>query len=288
MRTPLAVLTILLLLAGCAPFESRFLRPPRTMWQAPERAEVLDIPADDAGTIRAWLFHPATSQSSPIPLLIIAHGRSDSMADYRELAPQLADATGSAVLVYDYRGFGASSDLNNPTRRTLIADAATVMRAAATRTDIDADRIAIMGISLGAYPASASFTDHPKTRTLVLWGAPADIKKLIADGHADLNPFSQLAASVLVPRHREPEDSLRDAGERPILIAHAQNDTIIPTDHAHRLHRAAPHATLIIDEQGTHTSISGPTLERIIEFIREHNAPKPKPVPAHDPDPDSD
>jgi pimeloyl-ACP methyl ester carboxylesterase len=270
MRSLLVTLAVLIMLTGCAPFESRFLRPPRTMWQAPERAEVFNIAAADDGTLRAWLFKPEDIQTSQYPLLIIAHGRSDSMADYRELAPQLADAIGSAVLLYDYRGFGASSDLQNPTRRTLIADAASVMGTMQERPDIDADRIALMGISLGAYPASASFADTPDTRALVLWGAPADIKKLIADGHDELNPFTRLAAGVLVPRHREPETSLRAAGERPILIAHARSDEIIRIDHAHRLQEAAPHATLIIDEQGAHTRISEPTLDAIIAFLREH------------------
>ncbi len=267
------ILLSLFILAGCAPFESRFLRPPRTMWQVPDRAQVLDIPANDDGTIRAWLFHPQPAVESPAPLLIIAHGRSDSMADYRILAPQLADATNAAVLIYDYRGFGASSDLEHPTRQTLIDDAHAVLEHITHRPDIDPDRIVLMGISLGAYPASAAFADTPNTRALVLWGAPTNIKALIADGHTDLNPITQLLAQLLVPRHREPESSLRDAPERPILIAHARDDDIVRVHHALRLQGAAPHAALIIDEDGSHTQISEPTLEQIIAFIRTHTNP---------------
>lgn len=246
------------------------------MWQAPDRAQILDIPANDQndqGTIRAWLFHPQLASESPVPLLIIAHGRSDSMADYRTLAPTLADATNAAVLIYDYRGFGASSDLEHPTRQTLIDDAHAVLEHITHRPDIDRQRIVLMGISLGAYPASAAFADAPSTRALVLWGAPTNIKALIADGHADLNPITQLLAQLLVPRHREPESSLRDATERPILIAHARDDEIVRVQHALRLQRAAPHATLIIDEDGSHARISEPTLEQIIAFIRTHTNP---------------
>lgn len=267
------ILLSFLILAGCAPFESRFLRPPRTMWQAPERAQVLDIPADDQGTIRAWLFHPQPPIESPAPLLIIAHGRSDSMADYRTLAPRLADAMNGAVLVYDYRGFGASSDLEYPTRQTLIDDAHAVLEHITQRPEIDPQRIVLMGISLGAYPASAAFADAPNTRALVLWAAPANIKSLIADGHDELNPITQLLTQLLVPRHREPESSLRDASERPILIAHARDDEIVRVHHALRLQGAAPHATLIIDEDGSHAQISEPTLEQIIAFIRTHTNP---------------
>lgn len=270
MRFLLLLIAIACVFAGCTPFESRFLRPPRTMWQSPERAEVLNIPATDAGSIRAWLFEPQTRSTGPMPILIIAHGRSDSMADYRALAPQLADAIDSAVLVYDYRGFGASSNLDDPTRQSMIDDAESVIIALTQRTDIDPERIALMGLSLGAYAAAASFADMPNARALVLWGAPADIKALIADGHDELNPFTQLAAQILIKRHREPESSLRASGQRPILIAHARADSIIRVDHAHRLHRAAPHATLIIDEHGSHTNISEPTLEKIIAFLRVH------------------
>jgi pimeloyl-ACP methyl ester carboxylesterase len=267
------ILLSLFILAGCAPFESRFLRPPRTMWQAPDRAQVIDIPADEEDTIRAWLFHPQPPIELPVPLLIIAHGRSDSMADYRDLAPHIADATNTAVLIYDYRGFGASSDLDNPTRQTLIEDAHAVLEHITHRPDIDPDRIVLMGISLGAYPASAAFADTPNTRALVLWGAPTNIKALIADGHDDLNPITQLLAQLLVPRHREPESSLRDAPERPILIVHARDDDIVRVHHAQRLQNAAPHATLIIDEDGSHARISEPTLEQIIAFIRTHTNP---------------
>ena len=98
-------------------------------------------------------------------------------------------------------------------------------------------------------------------------------ENLIADGHDDLNPITQLLAQLLVPRHREPESSLRDAPERPILIAHARDDDIVRVHHAQRLQNAAPHATLIIDEDGSHARISEPTLEQIIAFIRTHTNP---------------
>ena len=272
------ILTLLTLLAtlliGCAPYESRFLRVPRTMWQAPQLAIVLDIPTENTdASIRAWLFHPAAhTPNEPSPLLIIAHGRSDSMSDYRELAPRLADATGSAVAVFDYRGFGASSDIDNPTRQSLIDDTARTIEHLRARSDIDDERTILMGVSLGAYPACTNFADDPTINALLLWGAPADIKRVIADGHESLNPLTQFIAQLLIPRHREPIDSLRNTNSRPVLIAHAEQDTIIRIRNAHMLAGAAPHATLIIDPDATHASISEPTLSRMIEFIREHNA----------------
>jgi pimeloyl-ACP methyl ester carboxylesterase len=271
MRLIPLLLILCTLLTACAPFESRFLRVPMRSWTPPERAQVLDIPAAENTIIKAWLFRPTKSTNSEqLPVLIIAHGRSDSMSDYRTLAPELADAIHSAVLVYDYRGFGASSELENPTRQSMIDDADSVLKAVTKRSDIDSKRVVLMGISMGAYPASASFAESPAARALVLWGAPANIHDLIDDGHEELNPFSQLFARLLVPRHRAPEDELALAGTRPVLIAHAQHDEVIHVRHAHTLKEAAPNSILLIDETGSHASISSQALNAIIDWVRSH------------------
>lgn len=271
------LITILLIVVGttslsaCAPYESRFLRVPRTMWQAPERATVLDIPTQSDTTIKSWLFRPADAPATaPLPALIMAHGRTDSMADYRHIAPQLADATGAAVILFDYRGFGASSDLRNPTRQTMIDDTAALLAHLRTHPGLDPDRFILWGISLGAYPAAANFADDPSIDALILWGAPANIKTLIRDGHEELNPISRLLAGMLIPRHRAPEDELKGADARPVLIVHAEHDHIVRIHHAHSLAESAPHADLLIDTEGTHTSISKPTLDAIIRWLRPH------------------
>lgn len=258
-------------LTACAPYESRFLRVPRTMWQPPERAVVLDIPAQSGGTLKSWLFRPAgVHAAEPLPSLIMAHGRTDAMGDYRLLAPRLADATGAAVVLFDYRGFGASSDLEHPTRQTMIDDTGALLAYLRTRGDLDADRFVLWGISLGAYPAAAHFADDPNIDALVLWGAPANIKALIRDGHDELNPIGRLFARLLIPRHRAPEDELKRAGGRPVLIAHAEHDRIVNIHHAHTLARSAPHADLLIDAEGTHTSISQTTLRAIVRWLGRH------------------
>jgi len=244
------------------------------MWEPPERATVLDIPAQGDGTLKSWLFRPADAPANqPLPALIIAHGRSDSMADYRAFAPELADAIGGAVVIFDYRGFGASSDLKHPTRQTLIDDTGALLAHLRTRRDLDPNRFTLWGISLGAYPAAAHFADDPSIDALVLWGAPSNIKALICDGHEDFNPISQLFASMLIPRHRAPEDELKRADARPALIVHAEHDQIVRIHHAHTLARSAPHAALLIDAEGTHASISQPILEAIIGWIRSELHP---------------
>jgi len=274
----LATLAALLcvLLSGCAPFESRFLRVPRTMWRAPERAEVLDISDANDARIAAWLFHPAgaspQASQSPRPVIVIAHGRTDAMGDYRVFAPRLADATESIVVVFDYRGFGASDDLENPTRRTMIDDTRVLLSALTDRAEITSDRITMWGISLGAFPAAANFAEDPTLHALILWGAPANIQGVIRDGHSELGPLTRLLAALLVPRDHAPEDMVQNAGTRPVLIAHAERDEIINVRHAHTLVEAAqsasPDVTLVIDQEGTHASVSESTLQAIIDWHR--------------------
>lgn len=269
MRRFIPPIVLCTLLGACAPYESRFLRVPRTMWQAPDRAVVLDIPASDQSIIRGWLFRPQThTDEIPNPIVIIAHGRSDSMADYRELAPDLADAMEATIVVFDYRGFGASSDLESPTRRTMIDDTKAVLAYLGQHDEFRADHTSIWGVSLGAYPACATFSDDPGIDALLLWGAPANIRDLINDGHEDLNPLAQLLANLLVPRYRAPEDELKQAGDRPVVIAHAEQDEIVRVRHAHALHASAPAAALLIDEAGSHGSISPEATDLMIEWYR--------------------
>jgi len=269
MKLILPMLIVCALLSACAPFESRFLRVPMRTWTPPERAEVLDIPGDDSAIIKAWIFRPSNSSNAErLPALIIAHGRSDVMGDYRVFGPEVADASGHAVVLFDYRGFGASSELDSPTRQSMIEDTRSLIDSISQREDLDRDRFILWGISLGAYPTAANFIDDDRINALVLWGAPANIHDVIRDGHDELNPMTQLVARVLIPRHRAPEDELEHAGTRPVLIAHAQHDEIVHVRHAYALHEAAPNSMLLIDETGTHATISSETLNAIIEWTR--------------------
>jgi len=269
------ILTTLLMGTACCSVESRFLRVPRRSWATPTDVEDVWIEADGDATMHAWLFKPADATAGePLPAIAFMHGRSDSMPNYRQIGQSFADATGAALFIFEYRGFGKSSDLECISRATMITDGQAAINTLRARDDIDPSRIAIWGVSLGAYPATANFVDDPSIRALVLWGAPADIKMVIADGHDALSGFNGLVAKLAIRQYREPRDEIKDAGDRPVLIVHGEQDTIIKVRNAHALSEAASDADVpvqvFIDPLSTHSQVSQEAVNEIAAFLHRN------------------
>ncbi|MCA9288068.1 MAG: alpha/beta fold hydrolase [Phycisphaerales bacterium] len=268
------VSTLALILSACCSPESQFLRPLRITEAPPARAENVWIDAPSAGRLNAWLFRPEHAPPDrPIPAVLFLHGRSDSIATYRDLAPWFADRVDAAMLVVDYRGWGASSDIECPSRRSIIADAGAAYDWLAARDDIDESRIAIWGASLGGYPATSVMAERTDAVALALWASVADAIWLIDDFRDRLSGGRWLAARLALRRYREPRDQVRRIGDRPVLIVHGERDEIIPVRHAHeiaaRAQAAGVPADLFIDPESTHMVVSEEAILRIAVFLRE-------------------
>ncbi|MEZ6235554.1 MAG: alpha/beta fold hydrolase [Phycisphaerales bacterium] len=273
-RAGATISTLALILSACCSPESQFLRPLRITEAPPARAESVWIDAPNAGRLNAWLFRPEHAPPDRrIPAVLFLHGRSDSIATYRDLAPWFADRVDAAMLVVDYRGWGASSDIECPSRRSIIADAGAAYDWLAARDDIDESRIAIWGASLGGYPATSVMAERPDAVALALWASVADAIWLIDDFRHRLSTGRWLAARLALRRHREPRDQVRRIGDRPVLIVHGERDEIIPVRHAHeiaaRAQAAGVPADLFIDPESTHMVVSEAAILRIAGFLRE-------------------
>ncbi|MFD6160671.1 alpha/beta hydrolase [Nocardia sp. NPDC060256] len=102
----------------------------------------------DGSTVRGWLYRPETT-ASPVPVVVMAHGLG-AVKEMRldAFAERFADA-GIAVVVFDYRHFGAS---DGEPRQLLsigrqLADWSAAIDYAATLDGIDPARIALFGTS---------------------------------------------------------------------------------------------------------------------------------------------
>lgn len=271
---PVLLILMTILLAGCCAPEARFLRADTVVWETPERAEDLWIEADDGGTLHGWLFRPVSLEPGvPAPTLLLLHGRGDSIYDYDEAAPEFADLLGINVALVDYRGWGKSSDIECPSRHSLLADARTALAHLRAREDVDASRIALWGVSLGGLPATQLFVDEPDLAALVLWASPSDSQELIDDFRGRLGFVRWSIARVTIGRWREPVREITRAGERPVLIVHGVADGVVPVDHAVALHNAAigagVDAELFLDEGG-HYEVGEGAAQRIARFLRDH------------------
>ena len=102
----------------------------------------------DGVTLRGWLYIP-DGTSGPAPTVVMAHGFSAVKEMYLDRFAEAFAGAGLVALVYDYRNFGASD--GEPRQEidpwAQVRDYRTAITYAATRPEVDADRIGVWGSS---------------------------------------------------------------------------------------------------------------------------------------------
>jgi dienelactone hydrolase len=123
----------------------------------------------DGISLVGYLYRPAAQPPRPLPCVVMAHGFSGTMDRLFRYAERFARA-GMAVLVFDYRSFGASG--GQP--RQLIdlqgqqADWRTAISFARDQQDLDPQRIALWGSSLGGAHAITIAAADPTLAAVVV------------------------------------------------------------------------------------------------------------------------
>lgn len=129
--------------------------------------ETLSVPSPSGVTLAADLYlPPGDSPPSGHPVVVVCLG----WGSVKELMPQWGAALtsmGYATLVPDYRGFGASGgERGRCFPQEHVEDIRAVMGHVAGRLRLDADRIALLGVSYGGAVAVAAGVDR-RCRTVI-------------------------------------------------------------------------------------------------------------------------
>lgn len=215
----------------------------------------------DGLALPAW-FIPARG-GLPGPGVVLVHGWESGRDRTLPMAAFL-HAAGFHCLTFDVRGHGA----NPPEALPISAgefgrDAAAAFDALIARPEVTVG--AIVGHSLGAIGALLAGAADPRVSAVVATSAPSDpyaltrqtfrlarlpIPSLIAQ------PLARLTTWVyLRPRgHRVPDISASNAIERydgPVLLAHGDQDAIVPVSHLARLARAGRRSRARDPRKGT-------------------------------------
>lgn len=142
------------------------------------------------------LFLPAEAES-PLPAAILCHGFGASKRAVEPCAHALAKK-GIASLTFDFRGHGSSGGVMDGLPVEDVLDAWELLRC---QSDIDTERIAIIGHSLGAMTATfAAAAVRP--RALVLLSCPPDTSdEFPADGDTSSYPHWGKDIVLEYPRH---------------------------------------------------------------------------------------
>jgi len=159
------------------------------------------------------------------PLLIYFGGNAEDISFLPSATDRVA---GWSLLVINYRGYGLSEGV--PGQHAIFEDALSIHDEFARRDDVDSGRIAVMGRSLGSGVATYLAAHRPVRAAILV--TPYDSILSVASEKFWFAPVS------LILKH--PFDSLALAPkiDRPALFMVAGEDTLIPPEHARRLHQA--------------------------------------------------
>jgi pimeloyl-ACP methyl ester carboxylesterase len=225
-------------------------------WQVP--AEEVSIAAARGSRLSAWWVAPPTGRA---PVVLLVHGHSGNIATRAAIVRRLA-ASGVGVLAFDYRGYGAST--GSPSEAGLAEDALAAWQWLRAR-DVPADRIVVIGQSLGNAPAAALAARRP-VGALVLVSPFASLPEAAADRLRWL-PL----ALVPWPRNRfEVAAPLRQVTV-PVLLVVARHDDYVPYAHARAVARSLPRRPGWIEEQSQgHNGLLGRVVAdgRLDAFLR--------------------
>jgi pimeloyl-ACP methyl ester carboxylesterase len=209
--------------------------------------ERIEIPYGH-GIISGWL-RRADRGDGPRPAMVFVNGLDSSkeMLVWCRLGDELA-RRGVSTLHIDQPGSGEALRRYNLTATPGCEWGSSVFDALAARHDVAAERIGIMGISLGGYYAPRALVSEPRYALGAVWGANHDWgevqQRRLQDegerpvphywehvrwvwGAADMDEFLALCPQVTL-------DGLLDRIRVPFLVTHGENDRQIPVDYARR------------------------------------------------------
>ncbi len=195
-------------------------------------------------------------EAAPPPVVIMIPGL-DSVKEELQATAEYLLRRGLAVLAVDGPGQG-ESEWELPIEPAYERVVSAIVDYLAGRTDIDAERIGVLGVSLGGYYAARSAAFEPRLWAAVDLAGPyrfdLDWDTLAPQTRAAFRVRSRSATDEQA-RERAAALTLEDVAPRigiPLLVVHGGQDRLIPSSHAERLAREAPDSDIFLFPDGNH------------------------------------
>lgn len=217
-------------------------------------------------SIEGWLLMPAKTtnekQEGSLPVVIVAHGWGSNRTRVLRYTKPLCEA-GYAVFMYDARSHGDSESIKAPSAIMFRDDMLAAIAAAKGTPGLDAERVAVLGHSLGGFGAllaldhgaevSAVVTDSMPVRFDTMLKAELRRKKM------PIFPLAYLIPSIWLIRAGISRKQYRDAdikailqrhagsradGKTPVLMVHSEGDHFIRSEDLKQLRRDLPEETM--------------------------------------------
>ncbi|MGE5337343.1 MAG: alpha/beta hydrolase [Gemmatimonadota bacterium] len=209
--------------------------------------EDVSVAGADGSRLHGWWLPAASTAKGSVLHL---HGNAANISNHLPLVAWLPPA-GFNVLMLDYRGFGLSE--GKPTLDGVVDDALAALRHLRVRPGVDADRLIVLGQSIGGATALRMLAaDRTGVKLAVIDSAFASYRGIARDAALQsvvLAPFLPLALPWLPPRERDPVAMLGHI-DLPLLFVHGTADAVIPYQHSEQLFAAAREPKRLIRVDG--------------------------------------
>ena len=208
--------------------------------------EDVSLRTSDGLTLKGWFFPVRGTRAA-----ILIHGRNANRTEFEGRSEHIADfliADGFSVLLFDLRGHGDSDGERFSLGQFERLDVASAIDFVASRGFAE-NRIALLGISLGAGTAIQELLLHPKVGAIISDSSYTDASTIVTEKLQQeagvpgfFTPgvlFMTKIAFGLDGDQVRPIEIVRAHPERAFLFIHCDTDGLVPVHHAQDLRAAS-------------------------------------------------
>ncbi len=212
----------------------------------------LDIDYDDVRvesepglTVHGWYIEPKRPPDSAMPVVLFCHGNAGNISHRLQTAAYLMEL-GSAVLLFDYRGYGLSE--GSPGEPGIYRDADAFYDWLVETKGYAPQQIVVFGRSLGGTVA-VDLAAHRPCRGLIVESSLTSAE----DMAQKMFPFFPVRWLLKYKLNSLEKIS---AVSSPVLVTHSPEDDLIPYEMGRKLYEAASEPKRFVELVGGHNDRS--------------------------------
>ena len=208
---------------------------------------------------RTYGFISKDTAKEKLPLILYFGGNAEEVSHLAEYKPYFPKAT---MVMVNYRGFGLSR--GKISEQTMFNDALEVYDQLITNPHVDADKVIVIGRSIGTGVATYLSSQRKTTATVLI----TPYENMI-DVAFEKYPFVPIG---LLIKHPFESDKYAQTITTPVLSLISKNDEVIPKHHAYHLMKAWKGKTSVLEVDEDHNSImhNEAVWKKIEEFVNQH------------------